>query len=451
MPVGGATEARAAVDRAYAALDRGLPVDIRSAVLARAADLLGARTDELATLIRQETGKPVTAALTEVGRAVTTLRYASEEARRLPGERVPLEAAAAGAGLLAVTIPEARGVVAAVTPFNFPVNLVVHKVAPAVAAGCPVVLKPSEKAPLTSLRLAGLLAEAGLPEGWLEVVHGPPEPIVHTWCDDDRVAVLTFTGSASVGWDLKARSPRKVHVLELGSTSAMYVHRTADLDLARQDAIAAGFGNSGQACISLQRLYVDEAVADDFLTALSRDVAQVRVGGDPSDPDVVVGPLITDVAAERVAAWVDEARADGADVRAGGVRAGAVMEPTLVVGARPESRLMQEEVFGPVISAVVVGGADEAMRQVNDSRFGLNSSVYTNDIGVAMRFARSVRSGTVLVNMPPSFRADHMPYGGVGDSGQGREGVRYTVAEMVEMKLVVLKAGGTSTDEGDAS
>lgn len=438
--MGGAAEAARAVDRAQAAFQRGLPADVRSRVLARTVDLLEEAAEEIALLIRREVGKPATAAATEVARAVTTTRYASEEARRLPGERVPLEATAAGAGVLAVTVPEPRGVVAAVTPFNFPVNLVMHKVAPALAAGCPVVLKPSEKAPLCSYRIAELLAEAGLPDGWLELVHGPPEPIVDTWLADDRVAVLTFTGSAAVGWDLKARSPRKVHILELGSTSAMYVSRDADLELARRDALQAGFGYSGQACISLQRLYLDDAIAEGFLAALAEDVAALPAG-DPADPAVVVGPLVTQAAADRVGSWIDEARGRGATVLAGGERDGSLVSPTLVLGARPDDKLMSEEVFGPVISAARVTGPDEAIERINDSRFGLNTSIYTRDIGAAMRFAGQVRSGTVLVNMPPSFRADHMPYGGVGDSGQGREGVRYTIAEMVEMKLVLLSPG----------
>ncbi|MBZ2197970.1 aldehyde dehydrogenase family protein [Occultella gossypii] len=441
VAVGGAAEAARAVDRAHTAFMRGLPADVRSQILSRAASLLEESADELATLIRREVGKPATAAATEVARAVTTTRYAAEEARRLPGERVPLEATAAGAGVLAVTVPEPRGVVAAITPFNFPVNLVMHKVAPALAAGCPVVLKPSEKAPLTSLRIAELLAEAGLPEGWLEVVHGHPEPIVDAWCDDDRVAVLTFTGSAKVGWSLKARSPRKIHILELGSTSAMYVSRDADLDLARRDAVQAGFAYAGQACISLQRLYVDDVIADEFLALLAPDVSGVRAG-DPAAPEVVVGPLITDAAAERVSTWIGEARDRGATILAGGDREGPLVSPTLVLGAQADDKLMCEEVFGPVISAARVSGVDEAIERINDSRFGLNTSIYTRDLAASLRFAEQVRSGTVLVNMPPSFRADHMPYGGIGDSGQGREGVRYTIAEMVDMKLVLLNPGG---------
>ncbi|WP_420113025.1 aldehyde dehydrogenase family protein [Pseudactinotalea sp.] len=439
--VGGAAEAAEAVDRAHAAFARSLPADVRSRVLARTAELMEQAAEELAVLIRREVGKPAAAAATEVARAITTTRYASEEARRLPGERVPLEATAAGAGVLAVTVPEPRGGVAAITPFNFPVNLVMHKVAPALAAGCPVVLKPSEKAPLSSLRIAELLAEAGLPDGWLEIVHGPPEPIVDSWLADDRVAVLTFTGSAAVGWDLKARSPRKAHILELGSTSAMYVSREADLDLARRDAVAAGFGYAGQACISLQRLYLDDAIADEFLEGLASDVTALPAG-DPADPTVVVGPLITQPAALRVESWIHEAQARGATVLAGGERTGSLVTPTLMLGAQPDDKLMSEEVFGPVISAARVSGTDEAIERINDSRFGLNTSIYTRDLRAAMRFAEQVRSGTVLVNMPPSFRADHMPYGGVGDSGQGREGVRYTIAEMVEMKLVLLSPGG---------
>lgn len=444
LALGGAAEAVAAVDAAARADPDAFPADERSAVLARVSAALAVRADEFAALITAETGKPVTAARTEVARAVGTLAASAEEARRLPGERVPLEATAAGAGTLAVTVPVPRGVVAAVTPFNFPVNLVAHKVGPAIAAGCPVVLKPSDKAPLVAVRLVELFAEAGLPAGWLTLVHGPAEPVVGAWLEDDRVAVLNFTGSAAVGWSLKARSPRKVHILELGSATAMYVHRSADLDRAAADVVAAGYANSGQACISLQRLYVDAEVADDLLARVATTLREVPVG-DPRDPATVVGPLVTLAAAERVAGRVQEAVAAGASVLVGSatpadVPDSGVLHPVLLADAPPGASVLREEVFGPVVTAVRVADAEEAVRAMNDSRFGLNASVYADDLGTALEVARTVEAGSVLVNVPPSFRADHMPYGGVKDSGQGREGVRYAVAELVDMKLIVLKA-----------
>ncbi len=439
VPTDGRDEALAAVDQAAAALARGLPVPRRHAVLAGASALIAARAEEFARTIQRDMGKPIAAARAEVARAVGTLAWAAEEARRLPGERVPLEATEAGAGTFALTIPEPRGIVAAVTPFNFPLNLVAHKVGPALAAGCPVVLKPSDKAPLGAVLLAEALAQAGLEPGWLTLVTGPAEPIVGAWLDDPRVAVLTFTGSAEVGWGLKARSPRKLHILELGSATAMYVHRSADLERAASDAASAGFVNSGQACVSLQRLYVDELVAPELTERLARIVARLPFG-DPALETTVVGPLVTDAAAERVRAWIRAAAADGARVVCGGGRQGALIEPTLMTDVPPTSDLVCREVFGPVVSIVPVRDAEHALALVNASDFGLNTSVYTSELGPAMDFAARVESGTVLVNMPPSFRADHMPYGGVKGSGQGREGVRYAVEELVHAKLVVLHA-----------
>jgi len=439
LELGGADEARTSVDAAQRGFEIGLGVPERSDVLARVSRIVAARAEEFATAISRETGKPISAARGEVGRAVETFRYSSEEARRLPGERVPLEAVPSGQGMLAVTVPEARGIVAAITPFNFPINLVAHKVGPALAAGCPVVLKPSDKATVAAVLLTEVFEEAGLPAGWLNVVNGPAEPIVGAWLDDDRVAVVNFTGSAQIGWDLKARSAHKVHILELGSNTAMYVHREADLPRAAADAVTAGFANSGQACISLQRLYVDEAVAGQFLPLLTQAVAAVPAG-DPADEGTVVGPLVTDQAASRVIAWVDEARAAGAKVLVGGTGDHRSVAPTVVVNPPEGGSLVIDEVFGPVVSAIVVRDLDDAVRRVNDSRYGLNASIYTRDLAAGLSFSEKVRAGSVLVNIPPSFRADHMPYGGVKDSGQGREGIRYAVAELVEMKLVVIKA-----------
>ncbi len=439
IEVGGKEQARAAVDAAARALATGLPASERSAVLERVADAVERDTELFAQDISRESGKPISAARVEVGRAVGTLRYASEEARRLPGERVPLEASAAGDGTLALTVPHPRGVVAAITPFNFPLNLVAHKVGPALAAGCPVVLKPASVAGLVAVRLVETFERQGLPAGWLNLVNGPGAEVVDAWMDDDRVAVVNFTGSAAVGWSLKARSPRKLHILELGSSTAMYVHSAADLERAARDAVAAGFANSGQACISLQRLFVDDAVKDELVGHLTRAVAAVPAG-DPSDERTVVGPLVTDGDAERVASWVDAAVAGGARVLVGGGHDHRSVAPTLVADPPADSALVSDEVFGPVVSVIGVRDLEDAIARVNDSRFGLNTSVYTADLATALAFADRVESGTVLVNVPPSFRADFMPYGGVKESGQGREGVRFAISELVEMKLVIIKS-----------
>ncbi|WP_344919949.1 aldehyde dehydrogenase family protein [Streptosporangium oxazolinicum] len=427
-----------AVDAAERAMARGLPVPERARVLATAARLVEERGEEFARSITAETGKPITAARGEVGRAVQTLGWAAEETRRLTGETVPLDAVESGAGTIALTVPEARGIAAAVTPFNFPLNLVLHKVAPALAAGCAVVLKPSDKAVLVAGLLVEVFAEAGLPAGWLNLVTGTPADVVEPWIDDPRVAVISFTGSSRVGWDLKARSPRKLHVLELGSNTAMVVTGNADLERAAADAVTSALANSGQACVSLQRVYVTRGVADRFVTLLGEAFGAVRYG-DPRDDATVVGPLVTTEATEGLKRSIDAAVAGGARLLAGGEVVGGVLEPTLLAEVDPDSALVCEEAFGPVASVLVVDDLDEAIRGVNSSAYALNSSIYTGDLGEAMEYAARAQAGSVLVNMPPSYRADHMPYGGVKDSGQGTEGVRYAVHELLHHKLVVLK------------
>jgi len=439
VAIGGTSEAIAAVDAASSALLHGLPVFRRSEILSRTASLVEDSAEDFARMITRETGKPIVAARQEVGRAVGTLRYSGEEARRLPGERVPLDATEAGEGTMALTIPEARGVVAAITPFNFPLNLVAHKLGPALAAGCPVVFKPSDKSPLVAGMLTAAFDEAGLPPGWLNLVTGPAEPIVGAWLDDERVAVVTFTGSASVGWRLKASSPQKLHVLELGSNTAMYVHADADIDRAVADAVTAGFGNSGQACVSLQRLYVHADIVEDFSARLA-GVVSALPSGDPMEETTVVGPLITSEATRRVESWVEAAVRRGATVLTGGTVDRDVLRPTVLTGVSPDDDLICSEVFGPVVTIVAVSGLEEAIEAVNASDFGLNASIHTADIATALEFGRRVQAGSVLVNMPPSFRADHMPYGGVKQSGQGREGVAYAVEELVHHKLLVVKA-----------
>lgn len=428
-----------AVDAADSALKRGLPIPERVRVLHRTADYIEAHAEQFSRLLTSELGKPISASRGETDRAVNTLRYAAEEARRLPGETVPLDTREDGQGTVAFTVAKPQGIVAAVTPFNFPLNLVVHKVAPAIAAGCPVVLKPSSKTRLVAGLLVEAFAAAGLPRGFLNLVTGSPRAVVDTWQADERVAVLTFTGSSAVGWGLKAAAPRKVHILELGSNTAMVVAADADIKRAARDAVMAALGNSGQACISLQRVYVEEDVASEFISEVAAGFRAVNVG-DPSDESTIVGPLVDDSEVARICEWIDEAVGHGATIAVGGERVeGSALRPTLVVGPEQSDRLIQEEVFGPVLSIVPVPTVDSGIEYVNDSRYGLNTSIYTSSLSTALRYAREGVAGSVLVNVPPSFRADHMPYGGVKDSGQGREGVKYAVAEMVREQLVVLK------------
>jgi len=438
VAVAGADDARAAVDAADAAMRQPFPVAERSRVLAATAQLVQERGEELAQSMTAETGKPISNARGEVARACETLRYAAEEARRLPGETVPLDASPAGEGTIALTIPEPRGIVAAITPFNFPLNLLLHKVAPAIAAGCAVVLKPSDSAVLVAGLVTRAFADAGLPAGRLNLVTGRPAQTVDVWLEDPRVKVVTFTGSSPVGWGLKARSPEKLHILELGSNTALVVTDDADLDRAADAAVLAALSNSGQACISLQRLYVTPGAADGLLARLEERFATI-VAGDPHDARTVVGPMITEQATQSLHGAIVAAAATGARILAGGQVVDGVLQPTLLAGVDPTDELVCHEAFGPVLSVLVVDDLDAAIAAVNSSEYALNTAIYTADLATALEFSRRAEAGAALVNMPPSFRADHMPYGGVKGSGQGTEGVRYAIHELVHLKLVVLK------------
>ena len=430
-------QAAEAVSAARAAMLLDWPAASRADVLLKTSQLVAERSADFAEVLRAEAGKPITAALVEVTRAVGTLRIASEEARRLPSETVQFDEVSPGVTPLGFTIPKPFGVVAAITPFNFPLNLVLHKVAPALAAGCAVVLKPSERTPLSAGLLAETLAEAGLPAGWLNVVTGRPQEIVPIWNDHPDVAVITFTGSAEVGWKLKAASPRKRHVLELGSNTAMVVAADADLKRAVNAVVAGGYTFSGQACVSVQRVYVEEPVADEFTAMLAAAVANLPVG-DTKDPATVVGPVISEQARERLVAWIDEPVQGGARIATGGTMEGACLRPTVLANVPATARVVSEEVFGPVASIRTVKSVTEGIDEVNSARYGLNTAIFTSDLASALQFAREAEAGSVLVNITPAFRADHMPYGGVKDSGQGREGVKYAILELLDQRLVVL-------------
>jgi acyl-CoA reductase-like NAD-dependent aldehyde dehydrogenase len=429
-------QAADAVTAARAAMHSGWPASARAELLLATSRLVGERAEIFAEQIRAEAGKPIAAARVEVSRAVTTLRVAGEEARRLPSETVQFDEMN-GVVPFGFTVPQPFGVVAAITPFNFPLNLVLHKVAPALAAGCAVVLKPSERTPLTAGLLAEMMAEAGLPAGWLNVVTGRPDEIVPVWNDHPDVAVLTFTGSAEVGWQLKGASPRKRHILELGANTAVMVAADADLDRAVDAVVTGGYTFSGQACISVQRVYVEEPVAEEFTARLAAAVEKLRIG-DTRDPETVVGPVISEQARERLAKWIAEAVDGGARLATGGTMEGACLRPTVLADVPATARVVCEEVFGPVASVRSVKSVAEGIEEVNSARFGLSTSIFTTDLASALQFAREAEAGSVLVNITPSFRADHMPYGGVKDSGQGREGVKYAIAELLDQRLVVL-------------
>jgi acyl-CoA reductase-like NAD-dependent aldehyde dehydrogenase len=438
VPKAGANEARRAVDAAQRVLADPLPAHKRAEILVRVAGYLGRRHDEVARLIADEAGKPLKAARVEAARAMSTYTYAAAAARTLAGDVVPMEGSQAGEGKLAFTIRVPIGVIGAISPFNFPLNLVAHKIAPALAAGCPVVLKPASQTPLSALLLAELEEEAGLPAGWLSVLVGPASEIGDVLVEDERVKMLTFTGSSSVGWGLRERAPRKKVSLELGNATPVIVDETADLDDVTSRVATHGYSFAGQSCISIQRVYVQRAVYDEFLAKLTPKVEALSLG-DPADEETDVGPVIDEDARERIAEWIEEARSRGARVLAGGGLEGELIRPTLIADAPADVKVSCEEVFGPVVVVNPYDELDDAIRMANATRYGLQAGIFTQRIDAALRAARELEFGGVTVNEAPTFRADQMPYGGVKDSGNTREGPPYTVREMTEERLVVVQ------------
>lgn len=437
IPQADAGDVQAAVRAAEAALSAGLPTHERAEVLDRAAELLVGRRDDLAWTVCREVDKPIALAEGEIDRAVGTLRFAAAEARHLAGRAVTIDAAANGLGKIGYTQRIPLGVLGAITPFNFPVNLVAHKLAPAIAAGCPAILKPAPQAPLSALGLAQVFADAGLPEGWLSVLPGPAEEVGAAIVDHPDVPVISFTGSARVGWGLAEQAPRKKVLLELGGSAPAIVAADARLDLAASRLAANATAYAGQSCISVQRIYVEEAVEAEFVPRLLAAVSAVEVGA-PEDPAVACGPVIDDAAADRLAQWIEEAVRAGARVLAGGEVSGRLVSPTVLADVPHEAKLIQEEAFGPVVCVQRVGSVGEAIERANGTRFALQAAVFTESLATAMRAAQELRFGGVLVNEAPTFRADHAPYGGRGDSGNTREGPSAVVRELTDERLVVI-------------
>jgi acyl-CoA reductase-like NAD-dependent aldehyde dehydrogenase len=436
----GADETRRAIDAAEDAMREPLPAHKRAEILVRVAGQLGRRHDEVARLISDEAGKPMKAARVEARRAMSTYTFAAVEARKLAGEMVPMDASQAGEGKLAFTLRRPVGVVGAISPFNFPLNLVAHKLAPALAAGCAVVLKPASQTPLSALLLAELEAEAGLPPGWLNVVCGSASEIGDVLVEDPRVAAITFTGSGSVGWKLAERAPKKRVALELGNATPVIVAADADVDAAAAALAQHAFSFAGQSCISVQRIYVERPVRDRFLSAFLPRVEALQVG-DPADEDTDVGPVIDEDARERILAWIDEARTAGAEILAGGELDGdgELIRPTVIADPSPEAKVSCEEVFGPVCTVSAYDTLGEAIELANGTRYGLQAGIFTGSIASALRAARELEFGGVTVNEAPTFRADQMPYGGVKDSGNTREGPAYSVRELTEERVVVVQ------------
>ncbi|HZT15473.1 MAG TPA: aldehyde dehydrogenase family protein [Gaiellaceae bacterium] len=430
-----AEHARAAVDAAEAAMRSPLPAHERAAILQRVAASIGERHEELARSICAEAGKPIKAARVEAARAVETYTAAADAARTLTGETVPMDASPAGEGKLAFTLRVPIGVVGAITPFNFPLNLVAHKLAPALAAGCAVVLKPAPATPLTALLLAEITEAAGLPAGWLNVVCGPAEEIGDVLVADERVKALTFTGSGPVGWSLRQRAPRKRVLLELGNVTPLIVAADADLDAAAAAAARTAFFYAGQTCVSLQSVHVHASVYDAFVERFLPRVRELVVG-DPADDATDVGPVIDERSRERLLQWIADS---GGEVLTGGEpTADGLIPPTVVAEPRPEADLACAEAFGPVCTLRRFDDVEDAFARANATPYGLQAGIFTRDLSLALRAASRLEFGGVTVNEAPSWRVDHMPYGGVKGSGNTREGPRSAVRELTEERLVVI-------------
>jgi len=408
----------------------------RYEILKRTWELVKEHADEIARLIAREGGKPLKDATMEVNRAIQTIMISSEEAKRIHGETVPIEAVPGSENRMGLYIRVPAGVVAAIAPFNFPINLVVHKVAPAIAAGNAVVLKPASTTPLTSIYLCNLLEQAGLPKGYINLVIGPGHTVGDYLVTHPDVKVISFTGSPSVGLRIKQKSGFSKVVLELGNNSGNIVHSDADLDLAAEVLARRAYGSAGQFCVSVQRIYVQEDVVDEFSRKMVEATRKLVVGN-PLSPDTDVGPMITLGEAQRVEEWIREAVRDGAEVLFGGTREENVVQPTLLKNVKRDMKVVCEEVFGPVASIIPYKTFDEAIAAVNDSEYGLQAGVFTRNVDLAWKAARKIRAGGVIINDASSYRADVMPYGGVDKSGMGREGPRYAIEEMTDIRMVV--------------
>ena len=435
-----ATEAQyeEAVEAAVAAFDvtRNLPAYERGAILRGISSGIKARREELGRLISLEAGKPIRDALTEVDRATLTFRLGAEEAERIYGEVIPLDLMASSRGRVGITRRFPIGPVAGISPFNFPLNLAAHKVAPAIAAGNPIVLKPPSKDPLVMLTVAEIIEEAGAPAGSVSVLPMTRE-LGDRMVADDRFKLLSFTGSPSVGWRMKERAGKKKVVLELGGNAGVIVDKSADLDWAVRRTLVGAFSYAGQVCISVQRMIIHEDVWDAFMERFVAGARALKVG-DPLDPQTDVGPMVDGAAASRTQRWVDEAVALGGKLLLGGTADGNFFAPTILTNVPVTAQVCSNEAFAPLVVAFPFRDLDDAIRMVNDSFFGLQTGVFTNDLAGAWRAFSELEVGGVIVNDVPTYRIDNMPYGGVKDSGLGREGLRWAIEDMTEIRIMVL-------------
>ena len=435
-----ATEAQyeEAVTAAVAAFEQTkvLPAYERGRALREISNGIKARREELGRILSLEAGKPIRDALVEVDRATLTFRLGAEEAERMYGETIPLDLMASSKGRVGITRRFPIGPVAAISPFNFPLNLAAHKLAPAIAAGCSIVLKPPSKDPLTMLTVAEIVDGVGLPAGAVSILPMTRE-LGDRMVADDRFKLLSFTGSPSVGWRMKERAGKKKVVLELGGNAGVIVDRSADLDWAVKRSIVGAFSYSGQVCISVQRMYLHEDIREAFLEKFRAGVAALKLG-DPLQPDTDVGPMVDEGQATRTARWVDEAVQLGGRVVAGGKANGAYFEPTILENVPVEAQVCSNEAFAPLVVVFPFSDFGDAIRQVNDSFFGLQTGVFTNDLAHAWQAFNELEVGGVIVNDIPTYRIDNMPYGGVKDSGLGREGLRWSIEDMTELRIMVL-------------
>jgi len=415
---------------------RRLPAFERQRMLRRVAEGITNRKEEFARTLCQEAGKPIKAARTEVERTIFTFTIAAEESTRIYGEYLPLDWQESTAGRWGIVKRFPLGPIAGITPFNFPLNLVAHKVAPAIAAGCSLVLKPAPQTPLSSLLLAEVVQQAGWPDGALNVLLLSNED-AGLLVSDDRIKLISFTGSASVGWQIKKNSGKKKVILELGGNAGVIVHTDADLDYAAERCVAGAFGYAGQTCISVQRILVQQSVYGKFVDLLLAGVKQLRVG-DPREETTDVGPVIRDSDAQRITDWIQEAVRSGARILCGGTHRGSLIDPTVITGTRLDMKVNCQEIFGPVVTVEPYNEFDEALRLINSSPYGLQAGIFTRDAKLMFQAYEELEVGGLLAGDVPTFRIDHMPYGGVKESGIGREGLRYAIEEMTEPKLMVM-------------
>jgi len=427
-----------AVQAAVAAFEvtRTLPAYERGRILRDISAGIKARREELGRILATEAGKPIRDALVEVDRAVVTFRLGAEEAERMVGETIPLDIMPASKGRVGITRRFPIGPIAAISPFNFPLNLAAHKLSPAIASGNPIVLKPPSKDPLVMLTVAEIVEEAGVPAGSVSILPMSRE-LGDRMVSDDRFKLLTFTGSPSVGWRMKERAGKKKVVLELGGNAGVIVDQTADLDWAVRRSLVGAFGYAGQVCISVQRMFIHEDVWDAFLPKFIEGAKALKLG-DPLDPQTDVWPMVDQHAASRTQRWVDEALAAGGTALLGGTADGTYFPPTVLTDVPSTAAVCSNEAFAPLVVAFKFREIGEAIREVNDSFFGLQTGIFTNDLSHAWQAFNELEVGGVIVNDVPTYRTDHMPYGGVKDSGFGREGLRWSIEDMTELRLMVL-------------